>query len=60
LEAYSATCAEAGDFAEAVKWQKKVLDLKDHVESRGPDVRKRLELYEAKKPYRIPPTKPPC
>ena len=53
LEAYAAACAENGDFAEAVKWQEKVLDDTDYMAQRGEKAKQRLELYKAKKPYRI-------
>ena len=59
LEAYAAACSEAGNFAEAVKWQKKVLEFEDYMVERGLDVRKRLKLYEAKMPYREPSMTPP-
>jgi tetratricopeptide (TPR) repeat protein len=54
LGSYAAACAENEDFAEAVKWQKKVLDdFKEYVEEYGPEMRKRLKLYEAKRPFRL-------
>ena len=56
LEAYSAACAETGDFAEAVKWQKKVLDSPSYTNGSemGNEARGRLKLYETKKPFRMP------
>src|SRR5207248_2380481 len=58
LESYAAALAEAGDFAEAVKWQKKAMEDAAYMKtSNGPDARKRLALYEAKKPFHFAPTK---
>jgi tetratricopeptide (TPR) repeat protein len=60
LEAYSAAAAEKGDFAEAVKWQKKVLDDSEHLMRRGMGPRMRLRLYEAKEPWRFPSISQKC
>jgi serine/threonine-protein kinase len=51
-EALAAALAETGDFAGAVEWQKKALTDAGYVKETGEAVRKRLELYEARKPYR--------
>ena len=53
LNTLAATCAEAGDFDTAVKWEEKALGLlaKDDEPSRK-DYDARLTLYQAKKPYR--------
>ncbi len=51
LGTLAAACAEAGDFAAAVKWQQKVLELITH----GPRPQfylDRLALYKAGKPFR--------
>jgi tetratricopeptide (TPR) repeat protein len=51
LDKLAAACAESGQFKEAVKWQKKALEIgwDDKEEEKA---RKRLKLYEADKPYR--------
>lgn len=51
-EARAAAAAEAGDFVEAVRWQREVLDNRDYVTQNGDGVRRRLELYEARMPFR--------
>jgi tetratricopeptide (TPR) repeat protein len=52
LSVLAAAHAEAGQFKEAVKWEKKALEIgwDDKVQQEG--ARKRLKLYEAGKPYR--------
>jgi tetratricopeptide (TPR) repeat protein len=48
----AAGCAECGQFEEAMKWQKKVLDDTQVLKGEGEKARQRLKLYEEKKPYR--------
>jgi tetratricopeptide (TPR) repeat protein len=54
LDTLAAAYAEAGDFAEAVRWQEKALAMgefaKDH-----PDALERLALYKKKRPWRHAP-----
>jgi len=50
LGTLSAACAESGDFDAAVKWQTKAIDLLSDQKEKE-DYRKRLQLYEEKKPY---------
>ena len=52
LEALAAAYAEAGDFTQAVKWQKKVVDSNPQGKQPMEIARQRLALYEEKKPYR--------
>ena len=51
LSTLAAAYAEAGQFDEAVRWAGKAIDLAPE-ESRG-ELRKRLSLYQAAKPYRL-------
>jgi tetratricopeptide (TPR) repeat protein len=52
LDTLAAAYAEAGDFAEAVRWQKQALaDTRLQADERA-EYQLRLKLYEAKKPYR--------
>ena len=50
MDTLAAAYAESGDFAEAVRWQEKALE--DPGFKNDPDMRRRLELYRDKKPYR--------
>lgn len=52
LSALAAAHAEAGDFKEAVRWQKKVMEFDDYMRQFGNVARQRLKLYEAGQPYR--------
>jgi tetratricopeptide (TPR) repeat protein len=56
LDTLAAACAEAGEWADAVKWQTEAVAL---AEKTSPDdlkgMRERLELFKEKKPYRETP-----
>ncbi len=55
LETLAAACAEARDFKEAVKWQKKALESADYDERYREFGRFCLKLYEAGKTFRDEP-----
>jgi len=50
LDVLAAAYAETGDFANAIRWQKKTLDLAPPKEK--PPCQERLDLYRSKKPFR--------
>jgi tetratricopeptide (TPR) repeat protein len=52
LDTLAAAYAETGDFENAVKWQRKCLDLANSNPSGVAGFRKRLTLYLAQKPFR--------
>jgi Flp pilus assembly protein TadD len=52
LDAVAAAYAEVGDFAQAVKWQSRAIELARD-ETRRVGLRTRLRLYETRRPYRL-------
>jgi serine/threonine-protein kinase len=54
LDTLAAACAEAGDFAAAVKWQAQALEDREWRQQHEGPARERLALYQEGKPYRAP------
>jgi tetratricopeptide (TPR) repeat protein len=54
IDILAAAYAEAGDFASAVKWQKKAIEFGIPHEEELMIARRRLALFESGKPYRDP------
>jgi tetratricopeptide (TPR) repeat protein len=52
LDTLAAAHAEAGEWGEAVKQQKRAIEIAKDSSAYIKDARERLELYQAKKPYR--------
>jgi tetratricopeptide (TPR) repeat protein len=52
LDTLAAAYAEAGNFAEAVKWETKALTFPEFAREEGDGARQRLKLYTERKPYR--------
>ncbi len=55
IDTLAAACAEAGKFDDAVKWQKQAMEDASLMAREGDEMKKRLELYTAKKPHREEP-----
>ncbi|HSU91435.1 MAG TPA: tetratricopeptide repeat protein [Sporolactobacillaceae bacterium] len=53
LDTLAAAHAEAGNFAEAVRWQEKALADRQFAKNHAQEARRRLELYRRNQPYRI-------
>jgi len=51
IDTLAAAYAEAGDFKHAVKYQKQVLEMVEK-STDHPELRRRLALFQAHKPYR--------
>jgi len=52
VDILAAAHAECGDFKEAVKWEKKAIELGYKDKEKAQEAVKRLKLYEEGKPYR--------
>lgn len=52
LNTLAAACAEAGQFEQAVQWQKKALEDPGFQATHGEGARQRLQLYEQRQPFR--------
>jgi hypothetical protein len=52
LDTLAAAYAETGDFDAAVKWQTKVVEFPRNSPMQIEEARKRLKLYQDRKPYR--------
>jgi tetratricopeptide (TPR) repeat protein len=51
IDTLAAACAEAGDFANAMKWEGKVLETPDLAPEDAAIAKNRLALYETRQPY---------
>jgi len=58
FDTLAAAYAEAGDFAQAVHWEERAIQLGGGDSAFYYDALERLELYRARKPYRMEPASP--
>jgi hypothetical protein len=58
MDSLAAAYAEMGDFEQAVKFQKKVLEMTKPSNGNYKGMEKRLGLYQEHKPYREHPNQP--
>jgi len=52
MDTFAAALAEAGNFADAVKYEEQALAMKELPSESRADLQKRLALYESHKPFR--------
>jgi tetratricopeptide (TPR) repeat protein len=52
LASLSVACAESGRFDEAIKWQRKALESSQYEREEGTEARRRIQLFEDRRPYR--------
>ena len=60
VDTFAAACAEAGDFANAVKWEQIAIGQPGMSPGDIADAKKRLALYQAHKTYQEPPDQSPA
>jgi len=54
VDTLAAACAEAGDFAQAIKWETSYLEAPSLPKSNAAEATSRLKLYQARQPFRVP------